>query len=53
MDRDEQRKESEKLIAEFLAKGGQIKKIPMGQKTEIAEVKNQWGKPRKKVVKPE
>lgn len=40
-------------VAEFLARGGTIAKIPTGQRTEPADQKSQWGRPRKKSLIPE
>jgi hypothetical protein len=45
-------KKIEEAVKEFQARGGTIQKIPEGQKTDPAELKNQWGKPRKKKVEP-
>lgn len=52
MKNDALRIESEKLVKEFLARGGSVRKIPEGQRTEPQEVKAQWGKPRKKTTSP-
>jgi len=41
-------KKIEEAVKEFTARGGTIQKIPEGQKTDPAELKNQWGRPRKK-----
>lgn len=41
-------KQLELAVQEFKARGGKIKRIPEGQKTDPQELKNQWGRPRKK-----
>jgi len=41
-------KKIEEAVKEFQAQGGTIQKIPEGQKTDPQELKNQWGRPRKK-----
>jgi hypothetical protein len=41
-------KKIEEAVKEFQAQGGKIQKIPEGHKTDPAELKNQWGRPRKK-----
>ena len=38
--------------AEFINKGGKVSKIPEGQRTDPADVKSQWGKPRAKAKGP-
>jgi len=52
MARDVDRELSAKLtgaaVAEWLAKGNVITKIEEGRKTDPAELKNQWGRPRAK-----
>jgi hypothetical protein len=44
--------QADAAVAEFLARGGVIKQIPMGQRTEPADQKSQWGRPRKKSLIP-
>lgn len=36
-------------MAEFLAAGGTVKQIPLGQKSDQETVVRMWGKPKKKV----
>ena len=41
--------ESDRLVAEFLAKGGAVTQIPTGQRTEPSDAKSFWGgRPAKK-----
>jgi DNA invertase Pin-like site-specific DNA recombinase len=35
-------------VAEFLANGGTVQKIPLGQKSNQETVVRMWGKPKKK-----
>ena len=49
---------AQEAYEEFIARGGVVQKIPEGHKTDPQELKNQWGRPRKKkpvdpVDKPE
>ena len=47
--RKEQAKETERLVAEFLDKGGAVTVIPLGQRSEPADPKSFWGgRPKKK-----
>jgi hypothetical protein len=48
-------KQLELAVKRFQEAGGKIQRIPEGQKSDPAELKNQWGRPRKKkpVDKPE
>jgi hypothetical protein len=49
MDKKQQEKqELEQAIQEFLAKGGTIKKIPEGVKSERIEIVSRFGRGRKK-----
>jgi hypothetical protein len=41
-------KQLEEAVKQFTAQGGKIQKIPEGQKSDPQELKNQWGRPRKK-----
>ena len=43
--------ESDRLVAEFLAKGGAVTQIPTGQRTEPSDAKSFWGgRPAKKAT---
>lgn len=35
--------ESDRLVAEFMAKGGKVTQIPTGQRTEPSDAKTFWG----------
>ena len=43
MSKEEDTKELEAQIAEFLAKGGKIKKYGYRERTDPDEIKNSWG----------
>jgi hypothetical protein len=51
-DRAKESRDTETLVAKFLAKGGAIQKMPSGMRTDPEEIKNSWGKPRAKKVDP-
>lgn len=46
--REEEAKISAALVAEFLAKGGKITVMPFGAKTDPANIKMSWDKPKTK-----
>ena len=45
--------EADRLVAEFMAKGGTVTQIPAGQRSEPADAKTFWGgRPKKATEKP-
>ena len=44
--------QAEDAVAEFLANGGKIKHIPLGERSIEVDQKAQWGRPRKKSTIP-
>lgn len=48
MDRELSARLTAEAVTEWLAKGNIITKIEEGRKTDPAELKNQWGRPRAK-----
>ena len=43
--------EADRLVAEFMAKGGTVTQIPAGQRSEPADAKSFWGgRPAKKAT---
>jgi hypothetical protein len=42
-----------KIMKEWMDKGNTITQIPQGQRTDPADLKPQWGKPRPKKKGPE
>jgi len=51
--READQKLANAAMEEFLKRGGTIKVIPVGQRTEPADQKSQWGRPKKKTNIPE
>ena len=46
-----EQEEADRLVAEFLAKGGAVTQIPVGQRSESADPKSFWGgRPKKKAT---
>lgn len=44
-----EQEETDRLVAEFMAKGGAVTQIPLGQRSEPADPKSFWGgRPKKK-----
>jgi hypothetical protein len=50
--READQKLAHAAMKEFLKKGGTIQVIPVGQRTEPADQKSQWGRPKKKTNIP-
>jgi hypothetical protein len=51
-DKTKEQEINQAAIDAYLAKGGKVQKIPHGQRTDPAEIKNQWGRPPKKTAVP-
>ena len=48
-----EQEETDRLVAEFMAKGGAVTQIPVGQRSEPADPKSFWGgRPKKKPSDP-
>ena len=48
-----EQEEADRLVAEFMAKGGSVTQIPLGQRSEPADPKSFWGgRPKKKPSDP-
>lgn len=48
-----EQEEADRLVAEFLSKGGAVTQIPAGQRSEPADPKSFWGgRPKKKPSDP-
>jgi hypothetical protein len=50
--RESDRKFAASAVENFIKRGGKISIIETGQRTEIADIKSQWGRPRKKTNIP-
>jgi hypothetical protein len=51
-DREKEAGESAYLVAAYLAKGGKITVIPDGQRSDPADLKPAWGRPKAKKAEP-
>jgi hypothetical protein len=52
-DREKDKQSNDMLVAEFLAKGGKIQKMPSGMRSDPEDIKTAWGKPKAKPKKQE
>ena len=52
-DKEKENQDNEAMVAEFLAKGGQIQKMPFGLRSDPQDMKPAWGKPRAAAKKKE
>ena len=44
--------ESDRAYAEFIARGGVVTVVPIGQRSDPQEIKQAWGRPRVKKAAP-